>query len=394
MLDLTFLPSLYWSGVGRPLRALWPPEPGASHFRRQSPDVGPSHWGTTFTGLKGDTHMHTARTLAKLGLIVAVTMPLVSCTFFDQIGSMRTFKEANMFYTRGDHEAAIEAYMTVIASVEADPASELSQGMSIAYFYVANSYDSLYKPAFRGDPENDEFLARAEEYYRLAADRIPNAEFQKLSMQYLVATYGPDKLNDPTNRARLLQEMIQLEPENPDNYFVLAQLFEESGLFEDAEAVMRETVTLSPDDPTVYLQLAGFYNRAGDFEQTIEQLRNRARIEPDNPEAYYTISTFYWEKAFRDFRITQEEKVEYVNAGLEAADEAIGLNDRYVDAIVYKNILLRMQANMISCEDLDDTACISGQDALLAQADDLRDRAQAIQDENRGAAEAATDSGQ
>ena len=73
---------------------------------------------------------------------------------------------------------------------------------------------------------------------------------------------------------------------------------------------------------------------------------------------------------------TQDVKAEYVMAGLEAADRAIGLNERYIDAIVYKNILLRMQANM--SEDVDE------QDALIAEADELRDRAQQLQDEARG----------
>ena len=181
--------------------------------------------------------MQTVRTLGKYALIVAITMPLVSCAFFDQLSAMRTFKDANFLYGRGDYEAAIEEYQIVLDAVRADPEGELAQGMSIAYFYVGNSYDSLYKPAFAGDRENDEFLSNAEEYYQLAADNIPNAEFQKLAMQYLVSVYGPDKLNDPTRRSQMLQQMLILEPENPDNYFVLAQLYEESGLAEDAEMI-------------------------------------------------------------------------------------------------------------------------------------------------------------
>ncbi len=325
--------------------------------------------------------MQTGRTCLRLALVVALVMPLVSCAFLDQLGAMRTFKEANLLYGRADYEGAIEEYMMVLEAIEADPESELSQVMTVAYFYVANCYDNLYTPAFRGDAENDRFLNEAVRYYRLASERIPNPEFQTLSMQYLVAAYGPDRLNDPTNRAMLLQEMIQLDPANPDNYFVLAQLFEESGLFEDAEAIMLEVRNMRQEDPTVYLQLAGFYNRSGEFEKTIDALQQRARIEPDNPEAFYTISTFYWEKAFRDFRITQDEKANYVLAGIEAADQAITLNDRYVDALVYKNILLRMQANMT--EDIDE------QGALIAQADELRDLAQQIQEEAQGQAVAA-----
>ena len=76
-------------------------------------------------------------------------------------------------------------------------------------------------------------------------------------------------------------------------------------------------------------------------------------------------------------------------AGLDAADQAINLNDRYVDALVYKNILLRMQAGMLVCEDTDDTECINEQEGLIAEADAFRDRAQVIEDEARGAALAA-----
>lgn len=164
--------------------------------------------------------MQTGRTLLRMTLVAAMVMPLVSCGFFDQLGAMRTFKEANLLYGRGDYEAAIEEYQHVVDVVNEDPAAELSQAMSVAYFYIANCYDNLYTPAFRGEPENDALLDNAVEYYRLAADRIPNRDFKTLSMQYLVAAYGPDKLNDPTNRALLLQEMIQLDPGNPDNYFV------------------------------------------------------------------------------------------------------------------------------------------------------------------------------
>jgi tetratricopeptide (TPR) repeat protein len=175
--------------------------------------------------------------------------------------------------------------------------------------------------------------------------------------------------------------MIQRDPENPDNYFRLAQLYEESGLFEDAEAVFQTVQSFRSDDPLVYLQLAGFYNRAGEFDMTIDALEQRAMIEPDNPEAYYTISTFFWEKAFRDFRITKDEKVDYIMAGLEAADRALALNDRYVDALVYKNILLRMQAN--ETEDLDE------RDALIAEADALRSQAQELQEIQQGRSPAA-----
>ena len=324
--------------------------------------------------------MQTGRSLLRVAVIIAVTAPLASGGFFASSPRCERFKDANMLYGRADYTAAIEEYEQVIEVLGQNPDSELAQVMTAAYFYVGNSYDNLYKRR-SGDTENDDYLDQAVEYYRLGSERSVDPGLKKLSMQYLVAAFGADKKNDPSSSEPILLAMIQLDPADPDNYFALARLYEEAGLYEDAEVVMIEVRNMRPEDPTVYLQLAGFYNRGGDFERTIEALQQRAGIEPDNPEAYYTISTYYWEKAFRDFRITQEEKAEHITAGLTAADQAIGLNDRYVDALVYKNILLRMQANMT--EDLGE------REALITEADELRDRAQQLQEEARGGAGAA-----
>ena len=322
--------------------------------------------------------MPTGCSLARLTVVALLVVPLVACGYFEQLSALRTFKEANSFYGRGDYEGAVERYEEILQILDqAGDAGDtlLSEQLTYTYFYIGNAYDNLYRPSRRGDPENDAYLEKAITFYQLAADKIDTFDFKKLSMQFLVSAFGPDKANDPARSEPVLRQMILLDPEDPDNYFALANLYEQSGLFEDADAVMLEVQNLRPDDPIVYLQLAGFYNRSGEFELTIDALQQRARIEPDNPEAYYTVSTYYWEKAFRDFRITQDQKSEYIMAGLEAADQAIGLNDRYVDALVYKNILLRMQANMTS--DLDE------QKSLIGQADELRDRAERLQKEQQ-----------
>ena len=321
-------------------------------------------------------HIFTRRNCARLAVVVLTAMPLSACTFFAELGAIRTFKDANTAYQRALYADAIPLYEEVLGVIDAGGDSELAQNLTPAYFYIANSYDSLYKPGGQ-EAENLHNLDEAIRYYELAIEETPNESLRLLSMQYLVAAFGPEKANDPSRAEPVLRAMILDDPENPDNYFRLAQLYEEAGLFEDAESIFRAVQSFSSDDPIVYLQLAGFYNRAGEFDLTISALEERAQIEPDNPEAFYTISTFYWEKAFRDFRITQDQKREYVLAGLEASDRALALNDRYVDALIYKNILLRMQAN--DTEDLDQ------QEALIAEADELRAMAEELQKEAAGA---------
>ena len=54
--------------------------------------------------------------------------------------------------------------------------------------------------------------------------------------------------------------------------------------------------------------------------------------------------------------------------GLESVDKAIQIKDDYMEAIAYKNLLLRLQANLIK-----DPA---KQQALIKEADQLRDKAE------------------
>ena len=297
----------------------------------------------------------------RLVLVAILVFPLVSCQYLDQLQALRMIKDAHLQYQRGDYESAAVLYEDVLAN---DP------NLMDAYFYLANSYDNQFRPALRGEPDNDRLLEMAIDNYITSVEIQTNAAMQTLSMQYLVAAFGPDKANDPASSEPVLQQMIQIDPSNPDNYFALAKLYEDSGLYEEAEQVFLEVRDLRADDANVYLQLAGFYNRNEQFEQTIEALRARAALEPDNPEAFYTIATYYWEKAFRDFRLTDEEEAEHVMLGLTEVDKALELNADYAEALTYKNILMRMQANLTDDLDL--------REELIAEADVLRDRAEEL----------------
>jgi tetratricopeptide (TPR) repeat protein len=300
--------------------------------------------------------------VARLVVVVGLALPLVSCDFINELQAMKRFKEANILYQRQDYQNARVAYEEVVAE---------NPEMTVAYFYLANSYDNLYKPSRRGEAENDLYLERAVENYKLAAETEEEPDRRKLAMQYLVAGYGADKLNDPNLAEPVLQQMIVLDPGDDANYYTLAKLYEDAGLYELAESTFLQVRDVRPDDTAVFLQLAGFYKRQGDFEQEIEALQTRASMEPDNPEAHYMIATSFWEKAFRDFRLTQDETREYVMGGLEAVDKALDLRDGYVEALIYKGILLRLQANTETDLEI--------QQALIAEADELRDRAEAIQ---------------
>jgi tetratricopeptide (TPR) repeat protein len=301
---------------------------------------------------------------------------------FANLKATKAFKEANEHYRAQRWREAAERYE---ASLAAQPDFETNPNLSAAYFFLGNSYDNLYKPARKGEAENDQLLTKAIENYKQAAEKEQDPKIKKLALEYLVAAYGPDKLNDPTQAEPMVQRMIELDPKDPANYFALAKIYEDTGNYEQAEATLIKAREAKPNDPAVYMQLAGYYNRQGQFDKTIEALEQRASREPNNPESYYTIATYYWDKAFRDFRLKEPEKKEYVQKGIDASDRALKIKNDYMEALVYKGLLLRLAANMEKDR--------GKQEQYLKEADALRDKAKALQKQKSAGAGAGAGAG-
>jgi tetratricopeptide (TPR) repeat protein len=189
-------------------------------------------------------------------------------------------------------------------------------------------------------------------------------------MDYLVAAYGPDKMNDPVEAEAIVQKMVQLDPSDTTNYFVLAQIYEDAGELDQAESILLKAKESQPKQPGVYQRLAGYYQRQGDFEKLIEAVSQRAELEPNNPEAHQAIATYYWDEGYRNTRLNENQKRDYAEKGLEAVERALKLNPDYVDAVAYKGLLLRNQAAIEK-----DAA---RQKQLLSEATQLQERAAAL----------------
>jgi tetratricopeptide (TPR) repeat protein len=280
---------------------------------------------------------------------------------------MKAFKAANQAYSQQDYKKAAELYEQAIAA-----APDTQPGRQ-SYFFLGNSYDNLYKPSKKGDAANDALLTKAVDNYTKAAETLSTSNdpidktLGKRSLEFLVNTYGAEKLNDPGKAEPVLQKMIQQDPGDPANYFQLAKLYEDAGVYDAAEQMYIKGKEAKPGDSAGYMQVAGYYNRQGQFDKTIEALEQRASREPNNPEAYYTIATFYWDKAFRDARLKESDKKDFVKKGVDAIDHALQIKPDYAEALVYKGLLLRLEANM--------EKSVDKQKELLKEADQLRDKA-------------------
>lgn len=172
-------------------------------------------------------------------------------------------------------------------------------------------------------------------------------------------------------RVAALRARIAAAPTDPAPRLELAKLQEDAGRHAEAEATLLEARAALPAGTPLLHAIAGFYNRLGNFEKTIALIEEAARLDPSNPQPQHLVASYYQEKAMKDSRITPEQKRDYIRAGIEAEDRALALNPDYVDALVYKNILLRMQANLQTDR--------AEQQRLILEADGLRARAVALQ---------------
>ncbi|MEZ5291842.1 MAG: tetratricopeptide repeat protein [Vicinamibacterales bacterium] len=300
--------------------------------------------------------------VAGLALAAGLGVAVAGCGQVNMVRAQKVFKDANKLYAASDWRAAAAKYQEAI-----DLSADDNPNKGYSYFFLANCLDNMYRPTRAGEAENDALLTRAIDNYKRASESIADPLWKRRSLEFLVAAYGPDKLNDPTMAEPIVKQMISLEPNEPSHYFSLARIYEDSGEYELAEETLAQAKNARPNDPSVQSFIAGYYERQGEFEKMLAALEDRVKLEPNNPEAYYSMSVAYWQWG-RDLRLTEPQRLEKVLLGLEAADKAIQIKSDYMEAIAYKNILLRVQATLIK-----DPA---KQQQLLREADELRNRAE------------------
>jgi TonB family protein len=174
-------------------------------------------------------------------------------------------------------------------------------------------------------------------------------------------------VTDPALREAELQKRIADSPRGVAAYRELAKLQEDRGALAEAELTLVHARQALPDSKETVLALVAFYNRQGDFEKTMEMLDVAEHLDPTDPSAPHMTATYYWEKAYKDHRLLPAEQYKYVMSGIAATERALALKPDFVEALTYKNLLLRMRANL-------ETDPVLKQQ-LIAEADTLRNRA-------------------
>ncbi len=280
-----------------------------------------------------------------VGVIVVAALAIGGC---NMLKARQAFKEANGAYGAKDYEVAIEKYNRVL---ELDPEGD-PRVIVPAHFYMGSSHHLIYRPTRKDDPENDAHLEKAIELYEKSLDIAEEGDpIRQYAYEQLGAIYR-DIRDDLLVAEEIYLQLIELDPERPERYYALGDLYErfhdpeELPLLEKAIEAYQQPVAMNPEDPVGYRHVAALLNKYGRFDETM-QWQGRARdVNPSDPEGYYIVATHYWDKVYRDPDLTNTQRREYIALGREELDKALELNEQYVDALIYKNLLLREEAKI------------------------------------------------
>ena len=277
-------------------------------------------------------------------LAIAVLVPVLGgCS---KVQSKMAFKDANKDYKAEEYKKAIPGY---------EKAVKLDPSMAEAWFYLGSSHQALYRPG-KESPENKGHLEASVENYKksLEVNQATNDRLKKVktnTLAALTAIYADDPYRSYDDAMRYAEQLVQENPNDPKNLYAKANLYEKFNKVDDAERTYKQVSDSNPNDPKACGALAAFYNKPlwegkSKFDQAIEVLERCAALTPNDAGGYQKLATFFWDKAYRDPLLTDEQKEQYADKGLEQVDKALSLKPDYFEAVIFKGLLYRVKANV------------------------------------------------
>lgn len=311
-------------------------------------------------------------------LVLLAAVSFVGCA---KIQAKAAFKDGNKNYKDEKFKDAIKDYQRAVAK---DP------GYAEAWFYLGSAQQALYRPG-KESAENKAFLDHAIEAYNKSLELNPGTSDNLKSVKTntlgaLTGIYSDDPYKNFDTAQGFAQRLLQDSPDDPKNLYAIANLYEKFGKIDLAEQTYKKVSeqterryreikdnpppssapvkktsdgqpALSPVEAALdgavkgCGALAAFYNKvlwngSSRFDDAIGTLQRCTALKPDDAAGYQKIATFFWDKAYRDDRISDEQKRDYAEKGMQAVDKALQLKPDYFEAIIYKGLLYRVKAGV------------------------------------------------
>jgi tetratricopeptide (TPR) repeat protein len=170
-----------------------------------------------------------------------------------------------------------------------------------------------------------------------------------------------DKLRKFPEAEKLYLRIIELQPENMSNYYVVAEFYkrysaDNKEIAKKAESMYLRRIETDPDNPQGYAYMATYLQEAAggpeellkSYERAAEFWQKRITLQPDSAEAWLALGVNQWSRSFRFQFLTPQERMKQAQDALKSIQKAIDLDPNYPEPYawmgpLYKAVLAKLE---------------------------------------------------
>jgi len=287
--------------------------------------------------------------VAILALAIVFTFTACEKLSVSKLTANYHFSKANNLFREGLFRKAITEY---------EKALKANPNLIQAYRFLGESYKSLFKPGVES-AINKELETKALEALRKAHEIEPT---NKEIIYSLGDMY--DKIRNFDDAEKLYLRILELEPQNMSNYYVVAEFYkrysgEKPEIAQKAESMYLKRIEADPENPQGYAYVANYYENLPASAENIDQsmlnfdkaalfTSKRIDLQPDNAEAWLAMGINRWSKAFRFQNLSKAQRLDAAREAQKAIEKARDLDPNYPEpyswlSVLYKSVLSKLE---------------------------------------------------
>jgi tetratricopeptide (TPR) repeat protein len=279
---------------------------------------------------------------------IAVVFAFSACQdiSYSKLSSNYHFGKANSYFRENQYRKAITEYEATL---------KFNPNLTQAYRFLGESYKQLYKPGV-DTPLNKELEKKTLDALTKAHEIDPNDRDIIYSLGDMY-----DKLKKFPEAEQLYLRIIELQPENMSNYYVVAEFYkrysaDNKDVAKKAESMYLRRIETDPDNPQGYAYMATYLQEVAggpeellkSYEKAAEFWQKRIALQPDSAEAWLALGVNQWSRSFRFQFLTAQERMKQAQDALVSIGKAIELDPNYPEPYawmgpLYKAVLAKLE---------------------------------------------------
>ncbi|MBN2207501.1 MAG: tetratricopeptide repeat protein [Candidatus Aminicenantes bacterium] len=270
-----------------------------------------------------------------LGAALLVSLTACQKLSYSNLRSNYHFGKANKYFEENLFRKAITEY---------EEALKYNPRRIEAYRYLGESYKQLYKPG-TDSPDNQERAAKSLEALRKALEI-------DASDKNIIYSIGDmyDKMRDFKNAEKMYLRILDLEPQNMNNYYIVAEFYkkyagENPVIAQKVESMYLRRIEADPENPQGYAYMSNYYDNLTpipDFDKAVEYHLRRIQLDPKNAEIFYAIGVNRFFKAYRlQNQLSPKERDALGKESEKYLQKTIEMDPSYPWSYAFMNMLYR-----------------------------------------------------